>query len=779
MIYNGQEIEFPAIMHVSFFKHIENLEKQAQSEEKYEANYAKSLLKEVEKYPELRDGIHMDEDLEQYQESIRKLCKPLFPDVLTTNEIKVLTPLFYFKPLMTSTRFDAIIEASGEEFEYTMKDVDADMLYLYCCFFILGKHYGLPVYSGNSQHVKIFNKQQDLIRTYKILVNADMTEFIPTDQAKKITQADYEELMANIDDIDLWKSKFPPNSWIFRGVSITNLVDVTIDQSVTSIASNLLVKSPDTFEKVEWGIRKMLGSADFSIGVLLLQEDKLVPMGREGVTSVLLHDHEILDCASEMCTLSFSRLLRREENFVITNTQDYYQEKQSPFAKRLVDGGINSYMLIPIRSDNEFLGYLELASPRKFALHKGTTQVLENITPSLAIAHQRFLAEEKNAVEAIIQQECTTIHPSVKWRFEEEAVRFIDQELRGEQPVFEDIIFENLYPLYGQMDIKGSSVRRNKAVSADLIKQIDAVNRVLKAAHGHMKLPILNELRFRANNFKDGLRQGLAAGSEHKILNFLRSEVYPVFEHLEQINETLRALIQGYRSLLDPELQTIYDERKKYDTSVNYINQRLAAFIDKRQVEAQEMFPHYFERYKTDGIEYNIYIGNSITQNKKFNELFLRNLRLWQLIVMYEMENEFRSIQKELDTNIEIASLILVYNTAISVHFRMDEKQFDVEGAYNARYEIIKKRVDKANIKGTNERITKPGNIVIVYSQPQDAQEYHDYLEYMISEGYIEDDVEDLALEDLQGVRGLRALRAKVIYTQNRTVEALMEKMSG
>lgn len=779
MIYNGQEIEFPAIMQVSFFKLIEDLERQAESSNEHLANYAKGLLKVVEENPALRDGIETDEELQQYIDSIHKLCQPLFPETLSTNEIKILTPLFHFEPLVTSVRFDTIIKASGEAFAYSMKDVDADMLYLYCCYFILAKYYGFSVYASSPQFVEIFNKQQDLIRTYKILTNADMTEFIPTDKAKEITHADYEELISNLDDIDLWKSKFPPNSWIFRGVSITNLVDVTIDQSITSITSNLLVKSVDTFDKIQWGLRKMLGHADVSIGILLLEDGKLIPMGREGVSSFLLKNDDTIDCNAEMCTKSSAKLLAKKEEFVITNTERYAQEKNSVFSEKLIDAGIKSYVLIPICYENEFLGYFELASERKYALHKGIKKVLEHILPSMAMAHQRFMEEEKNTVEAVIQQECTTIHPSVKWRFEEEAIRFIDKKMKGEQPGFKDIIFDNLYPLYGQMDIKGSSERRNKAVSADLIKQIDAVNKVLRAAYKRMKMPIFEELRFRANNFKNELNQGLAAGSEHKILSFLKAEVYPAFEHLEEVNTELREYIQNYRALLDPELHSIYEERKKYDTSVNYINQRLAAYIDKRQVDAQAMFPHYFERYKTDGVEYNIYVGDSITKERKFNTLFLRNLRLWQLIVMCEMENEFKSIQHDLDTTIEMASLVLVYNTAISVHFRMDEKQFDVEGAYNARYEIIKKRVDKAKIKGTNERITQPGKLVIVYSQDSDAREYQDYLEYMASQGYIEEDVEDLPLEDLQGIHGLRALRARVLYTQDIKMEAFEEKVQG
>jgi hypothetical protein len=93
----------------------------------------------------------------------------------------------------------------------------------------------------------------------------------------------------------------------------------------------------------------------------------------------------------------------------------------------------------------------------------------------------------------------------------------------------------------------------------------------------------------------------------------------------------------------------------------------------------------------------------------------------------------------------------------------MDEKKFDVDGAYNIRYEIIKKRIDKAHIKGTNERLTVPGKIAIVYSQDKDAKEYKKYIKYLQSKKLL-GKVEKLELEDLQGVLGLKALRVEVIY---------------
>ena len=84
---------------------------------------------------------------------------------------------------------------------------------------------------------------------------------------------------------------------------------------------------------------------------------------------------------------------------------------------------------------------------------------------------QRTKKEEENLIEAIIQQECTSIHPSVLWKFEKEAKHFIKEQFNGNQVSFNKIGFEDVYPLYGQIDIKGSSQARNWATKKDLTIQ--------------------------------------------------------------------------------------------------------------------------------------------------------------------------------------------------------------------------------------------------------------------------------------------------------------------
>jgi hypothetical protein len=389
------------------------------------------------------------------------------------------------------------------------------------------------------------------------------------------------------------------------------------------------------------------------------------------------------------------------------------------------------------------------------------------------VAFKRTTEELQNVLEATIQENYTSIHNSVKWRFYKAAGKYYTESQTNENAKLDEIIFKNVYPLFGQCDIKGSSTARNTAIKEDLVTQLTLAIGVLKDACKIEKLPIYNELMFRVSTFLKEVKEDLNAGDEINILDFLRREIYPVFNHIKSINTALSKKVDIYINRLDKDLNVVYEKRKEYEESVTLINEKLAKFIDHRQKDAQKMFPHYFERYNTDGVEFNMYIGQSISNKKPFDTLYLHNLRLWQLQVMCEMENIAYALLDSMPSALRVASLILVHNNAMAIKFRMDEKQFDVDGAYNIRYEIIKKRIDKAHIKNTNERITQPGKIAIIYSQDKDALEYKKYINFLQSRNQL-GEIEFLELEDLQGVSGLKALRVAVKYhkdfDENRTI---------
>ena len=410
---------------------------------------------------------------------------------------------------------------------------------------------------------------------------------------------------------------------------------------------------------------------------------------------------------------------------------------------------------------------------------------LDDIMPYIATAVTRSKIEEANLIDAVIQNECTSVHSSVYWRFQEEAKRFIEDNLKGKQPSFKEIVFDKVYPLYGQIDIKDSSKARNSAIQKDLMIQLTEINSILEGAWKEFSLPIYEELMFRVNNHINEIKEVLHTNSEQAIFNFVKEEVLPVFKHLKKAKSPLNNQIEVYENTIDQETETYYDHRKNYDGSVMKINEKLVSVLDEKQVEAQAMFPHYFERYKTDGVEHNMYIGESIVEDSSFDSLFLNNLRLWQLQVMCEMENAYYNLKPDLPVKLDVASLILVYNSSLSIRFRMDEKRFDVDGTYNARYEVIKKRIDKSYIKGTKERVTQSGKLVIVYSQKSDEIEYLRYIRFLKSKGYFTDTIEIVELEGLQGVSGLKAIRAEILYTTGRkpqksyNYEDLMEELKA
>jgi hypothetical protein len=184
--------------------------------------------------------------------------------------------------------------------------------------------------------------------------------------------------------------------------------------------------------------------------------------------------------------------------------------------------------------------------------------------------------------------------------------------------------------------------------------------------------------------------------------------------------------------------------------------------LDREEAEAQKLFPHYFSKHQTDGVDYIIYIGASMVEDGGFDELYVRNLRLWQLMVAGGIAWRTERLKLSLKAPLDSTHLVLMHHAPLSIRFRFDEKRFDVDGAYDVGHEIIRSRIDKATVKGSGERLTQPGKIAIVYSRPEEAQEMACHIEFLQSEGILTNDVEHIELDDLPGVQGLKAIRVKI-----------------
>ena len=101
----------------------------------------------------------------------------------------------------------------------------------------------------------------------------------------------------------------------------------------------------------------------------------------------------------------------------------------------------------------------------------------------------------------------------------------------------------------------------------------------------------------------------------------------------------------------------MYTRIENDDDSVTLINETIGTYLVRQQKVAQKVVPHYFEKYKTEGVDYNIYIGNSSLEEENCCLIDIRYLCLWQPTTMCGIEglmNERKPVLKTpLDTTFD------------------------------------------------------------------------------------------------------------------------------
>lgn len=761
----------PFIPQISFHKLIETLEVIAQSNVDYRVNYAKALLKEVERFPESKNGIEELSFLEEHKTLIKNLLADLFPTALTHNEIKAAAIPFHNVTFNYTERFKKILKDAGVSFDMSIRDFDDNRFYIMSCCLILNFHYGQNIEFNNPLFYDIPDSN-GIMKHYRILYNADFIEIIPTEKAVPLSQEDIHKLLDNYDDFEFWMEKFPLGSWILKGFGIVQLFDTTTESSVSNLKTNLLkatdTKSEDFIEDFESIFRSIFRVADLRIGLTVYDASDntfIRPnIDVNNINSFILDGIEEDVCSNKRFELFSGCIVEENKVFIISDVNQFFKEKsKDALGSHLKKQHIQSFILAPIVKDNELLGVFELASAQPRALNSVNANKLDLILPYLIDTMSRYRLNLQNQIEAIIQKEYTSIHPSVFWKFRKEAQKYARTVNQSKDYIFKEIIFKEVYPLFGEMDVKGSSEHRNLSVVSDLKKQLGILIEIIAGLQAQADLIILEQRKFELQSYLDDLDKSLKADTEQLIQRYVESEIHPIIA-AENVPDGLKPIVKKYFEKIDEKTGMFYHARKKFDQALSKVNKRLATILDEKQLEAQQIFPHYYERFKTDGVEHNLYIGASIEPNKPFDKIYLNNLRLWQLQTLCEMELEHHKIKTSLPYHLDVTSLILVFSSPISIRFRMDEKRFDVDGSYNARYEVVKKRIDKAFIKGTKERITEKEKITIIYSHNHEEKEYMDYIKYLQFKKILEPAVEQFEVEELQGVSGLRGIRVKVSH---------------
>ncbi len=734
----------------------------------YMAEMFKALEKQIMQDGTLNDPIQDITAIEKNMAVIAPLMWAVFaPSSWETAVAGAVTPLENL-PFFHTPNFKQILMGDDGRLKGGFRQPEQDpqrFKRLRAYWLILDKIYGIGQGCSTPVVRTVSDPQTGLDRHFRILPDWQFLTVEAVGRLKPIGPAERLQVLDHIDDPDILAGLIPPQQFVFHGFTIIHAVDVTEPEVILDLERDLIGQETmfcsQGFIRLQHRLQTLFGRPHLRAGMGALQGDQVWVIRDEDDR----HSNCIFKNSNHIpaADLEGSIWMRAVESGDILIVADLAaQDGLCATEQEVVDDGTRAVMIVPLYYQGDIIGTLFVKSPIAGDFTAMDKIMIRPLVPMFSMALKRGVDDINNEVQAIIKEKCTALHPSVEWRFRKAALSQLERLHTGQSAEMEPIIFNNVIPLYGQTDIRGSAQARGLSIQSDLVEQLNLAYDVMQRAAKTTSWPLVMELQHRIQERIALISQNMQATAEADIGAFLSREVAPAFEVLSGLGPLVAQAVEKYRQALDPRRGFVYRQRKAYENSVWMLNERLSSYLDQEEAEAQKAFPHYFEKHQTDGVDYMIYLGASLREDGRFNPFYLQNLVLWQLILACGMAWHTEQIKSQLAVALDTCHLIFYNPAPLSIRFRYDEKRFDVDGAYDVRHEIIKSRLDKAMIRNGGERLTQPGRIAIVYSHPQELRDMRKHINYLQARERLLDDMEMVDLDDLPNVSGLKALRVGV-----------------
>ncbi len=706
--------------------------------------------------------------LDEYGPWIRRMISLVFPPVFWESEPTAAVIPFSVKPIFVSPEFRRLFMDKAGHFTGRMNLDRKQFLagrVIRAYLFILAKFYGISQNIDYPVIRIIEDPDTGLERYFQINFDFRFVDVRALKPPKSLSEKEREIITEHLTEPEVLRKYLPPEDFELCGVTLLQATDVTESEVISTLGRDMIdqesIISREGFLRLQARLRTYFRRPELVADLSAIHEDQVLFLnsGMEMTRNCIFADSHHVPITEFEGTI-YEEAVLTKQIFRVPDIadSDMPEDRKNTFLEQ----GIRSIMITPLHYKEKAIGMLILGSPKARDLTPLDALSMSQIQPLFSMAINKALDDLENQIQSVIKEKCTAVHPSVEWRFRRAALRHLDHLRQRNPSEMEPIVFRDVLPLFGTCDIRGSADERNRAVREDLIEHLTLALDLLTTAHESKPLFVLKELITRIEGRIQSIRSGLQSGDEVSTAAFLKEEVESLFEHIRNFGPKVLRAIERYRSAVDPKSGTVHHLRRDFEESVSLLTSRLAEYLDREEGELQQLFSHYFERHRTDGIDYLIYVGESLTEKGEFNPLYLKNLRLWQLKLSAGFAQLTKSLRDELKVPLETAHLIFIQDAPLSIRFRFDEKRFDVDGAYDIRHEIIKSRLDKAVIKGKDERLTQPGKVAVVYSHQKEGREIRRHIEFLKSEGYLTGPVESLELGDLPGVQGLKALRVDV-----------------
>ncbi|MFD1255774.1 hypothetical protein ACFQ3S_03115 [Mucilaginibacter terrae] len=758
---------------LSFKPFTQQLEKRLQEEETIKSKFYSFVLDHFNIDRKLNDALAKTEAGNNDEYALELIYSTLSPVLQSENECywALSTPVPNQILYSTDAFFNLFSSKDISEASAVLKDDETFLRqqkeFIYRL--ILKRLYNFTTALNNNVYYSYANADTGLMRFYHININ---TDFIDIDIKGHLPDLDFETIENYLHEdagVDVLADILPLSIFKLEGFSVITLDDVTARKAIEDVReaiANPVDDQKKLYKSVIGSLKTLTQNSDVNFGLLpflKLNGEPLFDLSSCS-ESILIQSAKKHGIAEDTYHALVNRYEKEPKAVFFSSLSETRQQKFS-FLKVLHDAGIKSYAVIPVFYNKHIAGVMEVYSKKELIFYENLLSRLEFAIPLIAQLLQNSIEHFNHCINEVIKEKFTSLQPSVQWKFNETAWEQI-REPKSKRRLVENntISFKDVYPLYGAIDIRNSTLERNLALQQDLKRVIKLLLKILLTLDEQYPNAEWQTLIEKANEWMHIVNNQVNTSDEMLINEFLESEAGLALTKYRDQNPH-SSLVDRYLEMMALDCEgPAFTQRNRLETSMQMVNISVNNYFTEAQYKLQKIYPNYFEKFRTDGVEYDIYIGQAIAPKMPFTAHYLKQIRLWQLTSMVEVARITHILLENMPAALQTTQLIFIHSMAIDISFRNDERRFDVEGAYNIRYEVIKKRIDKVCLLNSDERLTQPGKIAIVYFTEHEAVEQLTYIEQLQAQNMLLPEIEKLELEELQGVIGLKALRVSVNF---------------
>lgn len=757
--------------HLSFKPFIKYLKDRIEVEKTIKSQFYQLVLNKFKAYPHLKTDNIDPQDAAKYIEILELVYTILSPTIEDEKELcwamgnpsrsKIVFSTEAFSGLVNEQKKRSKKELITDN-EFKQRQMD------FAYRLILERLYNFPADLSNDSVYGLPDAKTSLTKYYRVHTD---TRFINVTANKPLPEINPEMIEPFIyegADTAVLKKIIPLDMFSLEGFSVVTMEDITAEHSIETIRLaliNSVAGQNELYKEVISSLQTLAGNAAINFGLLpfLRINGRLIFDTEECCNSLLIRSAKGKDDPGSAFNVFINSYIEKPQALFF-NTLSAQKIAAHPFLQDLKDAGISSYAILPVFYNKHLAGILEIYSGQRVVFYEKLLSQIQVAIPLISQLLHNTSEQLNEKLEGVIKTQFTTLQPSVQWKFNEAAWHYLIEGQQTEKPEMEIVSFHDIYPLYGAIDIRDSTIYHNRALKNDVATVIG----VLTALVRDLKTQVTNKrtavtLSARLTLWVKKIKEFEKSNDETLLNNFIRHVITPYLLKFKDKYPVTTKLIDSYEKAMDEKGETC-KQRRDLELSIKYINKALSSYFDQAQAKLQKIYPCYFEKFRSDGIEYDIYAGQDIAPEVPFDAKHLKAFRSWQLKAMIDVAGITNNLIAKMPVPLQTASLIFVHSSRIDICFRNDERRFDVEGYYNIRYEVIKKRIDKVCIKNTKERLTQPGKIALVYFNNAEAEEYIILIKQLQKNKSLKNDMEFIELENLQGVTGLKALRVSVNY---------------